>query len=63
MSFTMALNNYRQSGGGGFDMLKGSPVVYNKFQSIRDLIIEYISKKGTISPNEVFVKNWEVINN
>jgi 2',3'-cyclic-nucleotide 2'-phosphodiesterase (5'-nucleotidase family) len=62
MSFTMALNNYRQSGGGGFDMLKGSPVVYNKFQSIRDLIIEYISKKGTISPNEVFVKNWEVIN-
>lgn len=62
MTFTMALNNYRQSGGGGFDMLKGSPVVYNKFESIRDLIIEYISKKGTISPNEVFVKNWELIN-
>src|SRR5688500_15065851 len=27
-SFTMALNNYRQTGGGGYAMLRGAPVVY-----------------------------------
>ena len=43
--FKLALNSYRQSGGGGYDMLKGSPVVYSKNESIRDLIIEYIQKK------------------
>ncbi len=62
MTFTMALNSYRQGGGGGYDMLKGSPVVYNKLESIRDLIINYIQKKGTIYQEDVFKKNWEIIN-
>ena len=27
-TFTMALNDYRQSGGGGYSMLRGAPLVY-----------------------------------
>lgn len=61
--FTLALNSYRQSGGGGYDMLKGSPVVYSKQESIRDLIIDYIQRKGQISDNDFFTKNWEVTGN
>lgn len=60
-SFTLALNSYRQSGGGGYDMLKGSQVVYTKQESIRDLIIDYIQKKGRISQIDFFKKNWEII--
>lgn len=62
MTFTMALNNYRQSGGGGYAMIKDSPLIYNKFESIRDLLIRYVQKKGTINPNEIFKKNWGVLN-
>ncbi len=62
-TFTLALNSYRQSGGGGYEMLKGSPIVYSKNESIRDLLIDYIQKKETISQNDFFKKNWEVIEN
>lgn len=63
MTFTMALNSYRQSGGGGYDMIKGTEVVYNKLESIRDLLINYVQKKGKISTKDVFENNWEFVNN
>lgn len=59
-TFTLALNSYRQSGGGGYEMLKGSPIVYSKGESIRDLIINYIQTKGKISDKDFFTKNWEI---
>jgi 2',3'-cyclic-nucleotide 2'-phosphodiesterase (5'-nucleotidase family) len=60
-SFTVALNSYRASGGGGYDMLRGAPVVYEGGREIRELIIEDIRRRGTIEPRDVFVKNWEVL--
>ena len=39
-TFTMALNDYRQVGGGGYTMLRGAPVVYDQQQVIRQLLIE-----------------------
>lgn len=60
-TFTLALNSYRQSGGGGYEMLKGSPIVYSKGESIRDLIINYIQKNGKISSKDFFTKNWEIV--
>lgn len=60
-TFKLALNSYRQSGGGGYDMLKGSPILYSKGESIRDLIINYIQKTGEISDKNFFKKNWEVV--
>lgn len=61
MSFTLALNSYRQSGGGGYDMLKNSTVVYNKQESIRELLINYVRKIVKLDKKEIFTKNWEIL--
>ncbi|HVG45980.1 MAG TPA: 5'-nucleotidase C-terminal domain-containing protein [Longimicrobium sp.] len=60
-SFTIAVNNYRASGSGGFSMLLGAPVVYDRGESIRDLLIADIQRRGRISPADVYRKNWEII--
>jgi 2',3'-cyclic-nucleotide 2'-phosphodiesterase/3'-nucleotidase len=60
-SFTIALNNYRASGSGGFSMLIGAPVVYDRGESIRDLLITDIQRRGRISLADVFRKNWEIV--
>jgi 2',3'-cyclic-nucleotide 2'-phosphodiesterase/3'-nucleotidase len=61
-SFTMAVNNYRQTGGGGFSMLHESPVVYDQQREIRDLLIEEIKRRGTIRPSDFAGSRWKVIN-
>jgi len=60
-SFTMALNNYRQTGGGGFSMLAGAPVVYDRQQEIRQLLIDEVRAKGTLSPSDYFQRNWQIV--
>jgi 2',3'-cyclic-nucleotide 2'-phosphodiesterase/3'-nucleotidase len=60
-TFTMALNNYRQSGGGGFSMLRDAPVVYDKQQEIRQLLIDEVRARGTIRPNDYFQRNWQLL--
>ena len=59
-SFTMALNNYRQTGGGGYAMLAGSPLVYDKQQEIRQLLLDEVRRRGTISPSDYFIRNWKL---
>ena len=59
-SFTMALNNYRQTGGGGYAMLSGAPVVYDKQQEIRQLLVDEVRRKGTIVPSDYFTPNWRI---
>ena len=60
-TFTMAVNNYRASGSGGYSMLLGAPVVYDKGESIRDLLIADIQRRGTIAPADVFRRNWRIV--
>src|SRR5215471_419679 len=60
-TFTMALNNYRQSGGGGFAMLRGAPVVYDRQQEIRQLLIDEVRAKGTLRPSDYFHPNWRIV--
>lgn len=60
-SFTIALNNYRASGSGGFSMLIGAPVVYDRGEGIRDLLIADIRRRGTLRPADVFRQNWEIV--
>jgi 2',3'-cyclic-nucleotide 2'-phosphodiesterase (5'-nucleotidase family) len=59
-SFTMALNNYRQTGGGGYAMLSGAPVVYDKQQEIRQLLVDEVRRTGTIKPDDYFTRNWRI---
>jgi len=61
MTFSLALNNFRQKGGGYYNMIENAPVVYDRNENVRDLIIKYIEDKKIISPKDVFVKNWEII--
>jgi len=60
-TFTMALNNYRQTGGGGFSMLRDAPVVYDKQQEIRQLLIDEVRARGTVNPADYFQLNWQLV--
>ena len=59
-SFTLALNNYRQQGGGGFAMLANAPVVYDRDEYIRDLLADEVRAKGTIAAADYFVPSWRI---
>jgi 2',3'-cyclic-nucleotide 2'-phosphodiesterase/3'-nucleotidase len=54
----VAINNYRYTGGGGYHVYQGLPVVYRSPEETRDLIIEYVSKTHRI-PTEAD-DNWRV---
>jgi 2',3'-cyclic-nucleotide 2'-phosphodiesterase/3'-nucleotidase len=60
-TFTMALNNYRQTGGGGFSMLRDAPVVYDRQLEIRQLLIDEVKRRGTITPADYFHPNWRIV--
>ena len=60
-SFTLALNNYRQTGGGGYAMLKDAPVVFDEQQEIRQLLIDEVRSRGTLDPKDYFTRNWSLI--
>ncbi|MFI5227784.1 MAG: bifunctional metallophosphatase/5'-nucleotidase [Gemmatimonadales bacterium] len=60
-SFTLALNNYRQSGGGGFSMLHDAPVVYDRQLEIRQLLIDEVRRAGTLRPADYFHPNWRIV--
>jgi 2',3'-cyclic-nucleotide 2'-phosphodiesterase/3'-nucleotidase len=60
-SFTMAINNYRQTGGGGFAMLHGAPVVYDRQLEIRQLLIDAVRAAGTLRPGDYVQANWRIL--
>ncbi len=57
-TFTLALNNYRQSGGGGYAMLAGAPVVDHRDVDIRQLLIDEVQRVGTLVPSAYATHNW-----
>ncbi|MGW0806564.1 bifunctional metallophosphatase/5'-nucleotidase [Nonomuraea sp. NPDC002799] len=58
--FVVAINNYRQSGGGGFPHVTGAEVLYNAQVEIRQALIEYATAKGTIDPSDFSAPNWKL---
>lgn len=61
--FLVAVNNYRQSGGGGFPHIATAPVVYNAQVAIREAIVSYASDSGVIDPADFHVENWRLVRN
>jgi 2',3'-cyclic-nucleotide 2'-phosphodiesterase/3'-nucleotidase len=59
--FVIAINNYRQSGGGGFPGVTTAPVVYNATAEIRQLIIEWVTATRTIDPSMFAAPNWRLV--
>jgi 2',3'-cyclic-nucleotide 2'-phosphodiesterase / 3'-nucleotidase / 5'-nucleotidase len=59
-SFTLALNNYRQAGGGGYDMIAGAEVVYDRQEDIRELLIAEVRRRGLVAPADYHRENWRI---
>src|SRR6266516_2103880 len=60
-SFTMAVNSYRQAGGGGYSMLAGARVVYDKGEDIRELLVDEIRRVHTIQATAYLRPSWAII--
>jgi 2',3'-cyclic-nucleotide 2'-phosphodiesterase/3'-nucleotidase/5'-nucleotidase len=60
-SFTLAVNSYRHTGAGGYSMLRGAPVVYDKGENIRDLLVEEIRSRPEIDPDEYAEREWRIV--
>jgi 2',3'-cyclic-nucleotide 2'-phosphodiesterase/3'-nucleotidase len=58
--FAMAINNYRQSGGGNFPAVKTAPVLSNSQQEIRQRIIDYVVDRGTLDAAVFSQSNWRL---
>lgn len=58
--FLLALNSYRQVGGGGYDMLAGLPVVYDAGQNIRDLLLDAVRDARLLRPEQYFEESWRL---
>jgi 2',3'-cyclic-nucleotide 2'-phosphodiesterase/3'-nucleotidase len=46
--FRVAVNNYRYSGGGRYEMFKDKPILYSSPQEVRELMIEYVRRSGSV---------------
>jgi len=58
--FVLAVNNYRQSGGGAYPAVAAAPLVYDERLEIRQLLIDWASARGVIDPADFFVQNWSL---
>jgi len=58
--FVIAINNYRQSGGGNFPHVKTAPVVYNRTVEIRQLMIDWVTANTVIDPPSFFTDDWRL---
>ena len=59
-SFTIALSNYRQTGGGGFAMIAGAPLVFESKSDIREMIVDAVRKAGRLEAAEWANTNWHI---
>ena len=57
-TFTLALNSYRQAGGGGYAMLAGLPVVYDRGENIRDLLVAELEAADILRAPADFQESW-----
>lgn len=55
----LALNSYRWSGGGGYEMLRHAKIVGRAKKQVRETIIDYLSSRLTVETN--VDHNWEIV--
>ncbi len=61
--FVIAINNYRQSGGGNFPGVTTAPVLYNAQVEIRQLLIDWATAQGVIDPTTFTTYDWRLVAN
>lgn len=57
--FTIAVNNYRGNGGGGYTMFSSTKATWMSVDEIRNYMIDYIKEKKVISPEPD--NNWKLL--
>ncbi|MEP6651060.1 MAG: 5'-nucleotidase C-terminal domain-containing protein [Lapillicoccus sp.] len=62
-AFVVAINNYRQSGGGGFPSVTTAPVVYNRQVEIRQLLIDWVTANTVIDASVFSTEDWKLVAN
>ncbi len=60
-SFTLALNSYRQAGAGGFTMLRGARVVYDRGEDIRQLLVSELRRARVLDARNYYVPSWSIL--
>lgn len=64
-TFTLALNSYRAGGGGGYAMLAGAEVVYQRDVDIRQLLIDEVQRVYAtgqpLTPSRYATLNWRIV--
>jgi 2',3'-cyclic-nucleotide 2'-phosphodiesterase (5'-nucleotidase family) len=60
-TFTFALSNYRQGGGGGYSMLAGTTVLKETGSIVPLLLQDEVRKRGVLRPEDYFTQNWSII--
>lgn len=59
--FAVAVNNYRQAGGGDFPHVASAPVLHNQQQEIRQLLIDWVKAAGVLDPAEFTRSDWRLV--
>ena len=59
--FVVAINNYRQSGGGSFPGVTTAEVVYNRQVEIRQLLIDWVTAEKVIDPATFATQDWRLV--
>jgi len=54
----VAINNYRYSGGGGYSVYQGLPIVYQSHEEIFELLVDYLKRTKTVP--SVADGNWKI---
>ncbi|SDK79573.1 2',3'-cyclic-nucleotide 2'-phosphodiesterase / 3'-nucleotidase [Lentzea albidocapillata subsp. violacea] len=56
--FAVAVNNYRQAGGGDFPHIASAPVLHNQQQEVRELLIDWVKAAGVLDPAAFAGADW-----
>ncbi|MEU3643384.1 5'-nucleotidase C-terminal domain-containing protein [Lentzea sp. NPDC034063] len=59
--FAVAVNNYRQAGGGDFPHIASAPVLHNQQQEIRQLLIDWVKAAGVLDPADFAGSDWRLM--
>ena len=62
-AFVIAINNYRQSGGGGFPGVTTAPVLYNAQVEIRQMLIDWVTANKVIDAATFSTQDWKLVAN
>lgn len=61
--FVVAVNNYRANGGSGYPHIAAADIAYSSTNEIRQLMIDYVTAKGSLDPADFAAANWQLTQN